>query len=321
VVGGRAEGHLDRESASLVPDPPPVTCSDQSLRHSQSVHDWPPRGAGRGKEVTNREQDLRSRHARAAFAPRRPSTQVKVSGEDPGVGCEPCQPWPTEPSHPGGNGTRRTPSETARPPPALAAPGERAAIATASIARFPQRRIHREYERVALIRSPERRRSRSETPGPAEGRRLDASSVPCWRCRDHVIESNSAGCSGELDEAEVPRRLGHGAPLLPLGAHLEICLSVAGERGVAAPLIRPADHTRSREMRNRCIHGHAHAAPDREPVDEDDTAPLAEGESARRASRRELKRPCGLESVCGRARPIGHGRGCRLYRQQDSRRD
>ena len=142
-------------------------------------------------------------------------------------------------------------------------------------------------------------------------------SVPSWRWCDDVVESHSAGWPGELGEIEVPGRLGHGAPLLALGADLIRSFASAGESCVATSLHWPAGHACTCEMRDRCVDGHAHTAADGEPVDEDDAASLVQSEEARRPSGWQPKRPHGLESSCGGRRPMRRGRSRRLHRKQD----
>lgn len=114
----------------------------------------------------------------------------------------------------------------------------------------------------------------------------------------------------------MPRGLGHRAPLLALGADLVRTFVSAGERYVPPPLLWPADHACTSEMRDRCVDAHAHAAPDGEPVDEDDAASLMKSEDARRLSGWQLERPCGFEAPFGRPRPIWRGRRGRLHRKQ-----
>lgn len=118
----------------------------------------------------------------------------------------------------------------------------------------------------------------------------------------------------------MPGGLGHGTPLFALVADLIQTLASAGERCVTAALVGPADHAYTSEMRDRGIGSDAHTAADSKPVDENDSASLAEREGARSPSGWQLKGPGRLEDLRGGPCPLLRGRGGALHNKQHRRR-
>src|SRR5262249_55751406 len=117
---------------------------------------------------------------------------------------------------------------------------------------------------------------------------------------DDVAEADRPCRAAQLNEAEVPCRRRHRAPLLTLNAHFEGALPLA-RCGRAVPAW-PAPDLRSGQMRDAGLDEGAHATPNSQLIEKYHAAGLADG-----------KRP-GCTASAEPERPRRPGRGSKLAR-------
>src|SRR5216684_8276955 len=103
----------------------------------------------------------------------------------------------------------------------------------------------------------------------------DARDLALGRRRGNdVVEAHRSCGPADFDEAEVPYRLRHRAPLFALGADVERAASSTHKRRVVAA--RPARHPGTGETWDTRVHECAHTVGDREAIDEDHAVALAQ---------------------------------------------
>ncbi len=108
-----------------------------------------------------------------------------------------------------------------------------------------------------------------------------------------VVEAHRSCGPAEFDEAEMPNRLRHRAPLFALAADIERPASSADERRVVAA--RPAGNARPGRTWDPRVDERAHTMGDGEAIDEDHAVALAQCERPGCATGAERERPRGLK--------------------------
>src|SRR6266568_181831 len=127
------------------------------------------------------------------------------------------------------------------------------------------------------------------------------------RSGDDVVEPDRPCRAAELDEAEVPGRRRHRAPLLALSADVEGPVPPAGGRR-AAPAC-PAPDLSAGQVRNARDDEGTDFVPDGQLVEKNDAGPLAGGERPGCPAWAEPERPCRLDQGSELARLVSAGRG------------